>query len=111
MVRTWEETQKASEYPRTSRKADAIDIVICCFHDNSRELTHEVLHFETIRMDQTLKGGIDSDLCDVETMRAILQYLSPLPHPVPILASLDPSCEHFHSERFEFTCSDCERYL
>ena len=68
--------------------------------------------FETIRMDQTLKGGIDSDLCDDETMRAILpECLSPLPHPVPILASLDPSCEHFHSERFEFICSDCERYL
>ena len=110
-MRTWEETQKASEYPRTSRKADAIDIVIYCFHDILRNLHIEFCVFETIRMDQTLKGGIDSDLCDVGTMRAILQYLSPLPHPVPILASLNPSFEHFHSERFEFTCSDCERYL
>ena len=111
-MKTWEETQKASEYPRTSRKADATDIEVVCFHDMIRNLHMKFYTFETVRMDQTLKRGIDSDLCDDETMRAILpKYLSPLPHPVPILASLDPSCKHFHSERFEFTCSDCERYL
>ena len=31
-MRTWEETQKASGYSRTSRKADAIDIVISYYH-------------------------------------------------------------------------------
>ena len=49
---------------------------------------------EIIRMDQTLKG--DSDLYDDETVRAVLsECLSPLPHSVPILASLDPNCERF----------------
>ena len=111
-MKTWEETQKVSEYPRTSRKTDAIDIEVVRFHDIIRNLRMKFCIFETIGMDQTLKGGQTAVFCDDETMRAILpKYLSPLPHPVPILASLDPSCEHFHSERFEFTCSDCERYF
>ena len=57
VMRTCEETHKASEYPRTSRKADAIDIVICCFHDIIGNLHMKFCVFETIRMDQTLKGG------------------------------------------------------
>ena len=57
MMKTWEETQKASEYPRTSRKADAIDIVIPCFHDIIGNLHMKFCIFETIRMDQTLKAG------------------------------------------------------
>ena len=56
-MRTWEEIQKASEYPRTSRKADAIDIVISRFHDIIGNLHMKFCIFETIRMDQTLKGG------------------------------------------------------
>ena len=43
----------------------------------------------------------DSDLCDDETVRAVLsECLSPLPHPVPILAGLDPSCERFSFRTF-----------
>ena len=57
VMKTWEETQKASEYPRTSRKADAIDIVISCFHDIIGNLHMKFCIFETIRMGQTLKGG------------------------------------------------------
>ena len=56
-MKTWEETQKASEYPRTSRKADAIDIEVVCFHDMIRNLHMRFCTFETIGMDQTLKGG------------------------------------------------------
>ena len=57
VMKTWEETQKASEYPRTSRKADAIDIEVVCFHDMIRNLHMKFCIFETIGMDQTLKGG------------------------------------------------------
>ena len=56
-MRTWEETQKASEYPRTSRKTDAIDIEVVCLHDIIGNLHMKFCIFETIRMDQTLKGG------------------------------------------------------
>ena len=45
-------------------------------------------------------------------MRAVLsEYLSLLPHFVPTLASLDPSCERFHSECLNSLCSDCELYF
>ena len=56
-MKTWEETQKVSEYPRTSRKTDAIDIEVVRFHDIIRNLRMKFCIFETIGMDQTLKGG------------------------------------------------------
>ena len=56
-MKTWEETQTASEFPKTSRKADAIDIGVFCFHNMIWNLHMKFCTFEIVRMDQTLKGG------------------------------------------------------
>ena len=66
--------------------------------------TGHITHPRSLGWIRRWKG--DSDLYDDETVRAVLsECLSPLPHSVPILASLDLNCERFSFREFWICCA------